>query len=246
MGDVAERNDRAADVEGGTSGFSARVVLGMVLYLALGPLTLFLAAGTWRWPMGWAYVFLVLVLTVGSRVLVWRRSPDLLRERGRIATAQDAAPWDRYLVPAVALVGPTAVTVVAGLHHRFGWPAIVPGAVQGLAGVVLAAGYGLAACAMVANPFFSAVVRIQGERGHAVVASGPYRWVRHPSYLGACVGILMVPLMLDAAWALAPALLTAGATVARTALEDRYLREHLPGYREYARETRFRLLPGVW
>ena len=246
MGKVADRRDALAERPRGAPHATGRASLGALLYLALGPAALFLSAGTWRWTMGWVFVALVLVLTVGSRVFVWRRNPDLLRERGRYGEARDTAPWDRCLMPLVALVGPTAVSIVAGLHHRFDWPGSVPVAVQALAAMALAMAYGLSAWAMVANPFFSAVVRIQGERTHAVVAGGPYRWVRHPAYLGACGGILAAPLMLAAPWALVPALLTVGATVARTALEDRFLCAHLPGYARYARETRYRLLPGVW
>lgn len=225
---------------------SRRAMLGALLYLFLGPLLLFAAAGTVRWPMGWFYVALTLLLAIGSRVVVWRRNPDLLRERGRYASAEGAPGWDRVLSLGVGMVGPIVVGIVAGLHHRFGWPAVVPLGVQVLAAVLLAVNYGLGAWAMVSNPFFSAVVRLQGDRGHAVVAQGPYRWVRHPAYLGACIGILMLPLMLDALWALVPATLTAVAVVVRTALEDRFLRRNLPGYADYAQRTRYRLLPGLW
>jgi protein-S-isoprenylcysteine O-methyltransferase Ste14 len=79
-----------------------------------------------------------------------------------------------------------------------------------------------------------------------VVTAGPYRWIRHPGYAGGVVGHLALPLLLGSAWALIPGALTAGLTVLRTALEDRTLREELPGYAEYARQTRYRLLPGVW
>jgi len=99
---------------------------------------------------------------------------------------------------------------------------------------------------MLANRFFSGVVRIQNERGHSVVSDGPYRWVRHPGYAGGFIGDLALPLLLGSAWAFIPAALTAGAVVLRTALEDRTLQAELPGYREYAQRTRFRLLPGVW
>ena len=99
---------------------------------------------------------------------------------------------------------------------------------------------------MVANRFFSAVVRIQTDRGQTVVTSGPYRLVRHPGYAGGMLAWLAAPLALDSLWALLPAALTALALVIRTILEDRMLHAGLPGYAEYAQRTRARLLPGVW
>jgi len=101
---------------------------------------------------------------------------------------------------------------------------------------------------MVSNAYFSTVVRIQEERGHAVCTSGPgpYRFVRHPGYAGAILQSLATPLLLGSLWALVPGGLAALLVVARTALEDRMLHEELEGYREYAAQVHYRLLPGVW
>jgi protein-S-isoprenylcysteine O-methyltransferase Ste14 len=99
---------------------------------------------------------------------------------------------------------------------------------------------------MVANRFFSAVVRIQRDRGHEVVTTGPYRVLRHPAYAGGLLAYLSFPFMLDALWALLPALGVVAALIARTALEDRALNAELPGYAAYAARTRSRLIPGLW
>jgi protein-S-isoprenylcysteine O-methyltransferase Ste14 len=90
------------------------------------------------------------------------------------------------------------------------------------------------------------VVRIQKEREHSAVTNGPYRLVRHPSYASAIWSYLAFPFMLDALWALIPGVLMMIVLIIRTALEDRTLREELPGYEQYAEKTRYRLLPGVW
>jgi protein-S-isoprenylcysteine O-methyltransferase Ste14 len=90
------------------------------------------------------------------------------------------------------------------------------------------------------------MVRIQTERGHQVVSSGPYRWLRHPGYAGALLTYLATPFFLDSRWALLAALFLTVVLVIRTSLEDRTLQEELTGYREYAGRVRFRLLPGVW
>jgi protein-S-isoprenylcysteine O-methyltransferase Ste14 len=110
----------------------------------------------------------------------------------------------------------------------------------------VALGYGLAVWAMSVNPFFSAVARIQTDRGHTVIAAGPYRSVRHPAYAGGLLSALTLPLMLDAPWALLPGLAMAAALILRTHIEDTALQVGLPGYREYARSNRSRLIPGVW
>jgi protein-S-isoprenylcysteine O-methyltransferase Ste14 len=96
------------------------------------------------------------------------------------------------------------------------------------------------------NKFFSATVRIQKERGHTVVTGGPYQYIRHPGYAGGVMSDLATPVMLGSLWALIPAVLTGCLLVVRTALEDKTLKNELIGYKEYARQVRYRLLPGVW
>jgi len=100
--------------------------------------------------------------------------------------------------------------------------------------------------AMLANRFFSAVVRIQTDRGHTVVTTGPYRFVRHPGYAAGVLGYLAMPLLLNSLWASILALLTIALIIVRTKLEDDTLQAELPGYVDYTQQTRYRLLPGVW
>ena len=100
--------------------------------------------------------------------------------------------------------------------------------------------------AMGVNPFFEKTVRIQTERGHRVIDTGPYAFVRHPGYLGFFGWALATRLLLGSGWAMVPALLTVAGLVVRTALEDRTLQAELAGYAEYAQRVRFRLVPGLW
>ena len=111
---------------------------------------------------------------------------------------------------------------------------------------VILAGYSLASYALIENRFFSALVRIQTDRGHRVVSSGPYRWLRHPGYAGALMSFWATPSWLDSWWAFIPAALVTAVLVIRTRLEDETLRNELDGYDDYARRVRYRLLPGVW
>lgn len=223
-----------------------RAAIRFLLMLLILCGVLFLAAGTLNWPMGWVYVALTLFATLASRLLALRRHPDLLKERASFAEKRNAKPWDAALVQLVAVIGPAITQIVAGLNYRFGWPPAIPLWLALVALVLVIAGWAIGTWAMVTNRFFSAVVRIQTDRGHTVVADGPYRWVRHPAYAGGVIANLAVPLMLGSAWALIPGVLTAGLTVQRTSLEDRTLQAELPGYADYAQRTRYRLLPGVW
>ncbi len=99
---------------------------------------------------------------------------------------------------------------------------------------------------LASNRFFGRFVRIQHDRGHTVATGGPYHYVRHPGYVGVMVFTLAIPLMLGSWWALIPAALVMILLVVRTALEDRMLLEELPGYQDYARRGRYRLLPPIW
>ena len=169
----------------------------------------------------------------------------MFRQRARFTASEGTKSWDRVLFALNGLFGAVAI-IVAGLDHRFGWPPVVPGIGRYLAALVVAGGYGLGVWAMAVNRYFSAVARIQQDRGQVVVTGGPYRIMRHPAYAGALLASLALPFMLDAVWSLVP---TAGMVVAlivRTALEDRMLGEELDGYKTYMQQTRHRLIPGLW
>ena len=111
---------------------------------------------------------------------------------------------------------------------------------------LILAGYAFGTWVLLENRFFSGMVRIQRDRGHQVVSSGPYAWMRHPGYAGAIRTYLATPILLKALWAYVPVALLTAALVARTGLEDRWLQEQLEGYAEYAQRVRYRLLPGIW
>lgn len=223
-----------------------RAAVGFTLYVFLVPVLLFLSAGTTDWPMAWVHVTMLLASTLGSRLMVLRRNPDTLRERARFTSAEGTKAWDRILVPIVALLGPMATMIVAGLDHRWGWSTLIPQVGQYAAALVVAGGYGLSVWAMVENPFFSGVARIQEDRGQETITIGPYRFVRHPSYAGTLLASLALPMMLDAIWALIPATIMVAALILRTRLEDQMLRADLEGYQSYAEQTPSRLIPGVW
>lgn len=118
--------------------------------------------------------------------------------------------------------------------------------VQLTALAIIALGYALITWAVAVNRFFSAAVRIQRDRGHQVITTGPYRWVRHPGYTGDSIAILAAPLALGSLWALVPAGLTTILLIVRTRLEDQTLQAEPAGYKAYTQQTRYRLIPGLW
>ncbi len=205
---------------------------------------LFGGAGTWAWPAAWVYLALLLAGMMAGMVVFAKFQPGLVEERRR--HWRDGKRWDKPLLLIIGVVGPVAIQLVCGLDRRHGWSSPVPVGVQLSAAAAMAVGIAIAAAAMAVNPFFSATVRIQSDRGHTVVATGPYRYVRHPGYAGMLLVTLGGPVLLGTLWGLVPAGLLAAIFMLRTALEDRTLRAELAGYSDYASRVPSRLLPGIW
>ena len=228
------------------NGIGWKQVLKFVVFMLSLPAAMFIAAGRLDWVMGWVYTGMLFAFTIVSRIIVMRKNPELLAERGRSSERVNVKGWDKVLVLLVALVGPLAIFIVTGLDMRFGWSSQVPLALQLAAWLLVALGSLFATWALVANKFFSAVVRIQEDRGHTVITTGPYQIVRHPGYAGGILSTLATPPALGSLWALIPAIVTVFLSIIRTALEDRTLQEELAGYDDYAKVVRYRLVPGIW
>ncbi len=216
----------------------------VVLFLLVQAAVFFLSAGRLDYPPAWIVLGLYGGGIALTAIALARKCPELIVERSRIGPG--AKRWDKWLVAVMGFLGPLGVWLVAGFDVRHAWsPQASP--VAQAAGVLAAAlGYALVTWAMVSNPFFAPVVRIQKERGHKVMSGGPYRFVRHPGYVGMMLFTLAMPAILGTLWAFVPAVLTLLVTVVRTALEDRTLQAELEGYRDYAARVRYRLVPGAW
>jgi protein-S-isoprenylcysteine O-methyltransferase Ste14 len=221
-------------------------VLVQTLVFVVGiPLLPLLISRHWDWFEAWAFATLSILGFVLSRILAARRHPDIIAERAKFMKHENAKAWDKRLVPLMTLAG-TLVLVIAGLDELLGWSPSFGIPLKTLSLGILLAGYALGSYALIENRFFSGMVRIQTDRGHQVVSTGPYRWIRHPGYAGGVLTYLATPLLLDSSWSMGPALLTAILLLIRTHLEDATLQRELQDYREYTRSVRFRILPGVW
>ena len=222
----------------------ARRMAQVGLSILLAGAILLGSSGSLAWGWAWVYLALSVAVVLFNAVTLLPTHRDLVAERA--GAGEGAKTWDKWLGGAATVVSSVFGLLVAGLDARFAWTGALPLRTHliGVGGFV--AGYGLFTWAMAANPFFSTIVRIQRDRGHRVVDAGPYRAVRHPGYVGWIVTALAAPLLLGSAWAVVPAALGSVLMIARTAMEDRTLREELPGYVKYAARVRFRLMPGVW
>ena len=217
----------------------------VAVYLFI-PLVLLMCGGDLGWWQAWVYSLLIVAAGPGGRIWAERRHPGLMAERQDMEKARDAKTWDKVLAPLMALSLSFPLVIVAGLVHRLGWSPAFPSWLIAPGFLLIALGYAFASWALAENRFFSSLVRIQVDRGHVVCDTGPYRLVRHPGYAGNLLALPGIVLALNSMWTLIPAVVALTIAVIRTALEDRTLQEELPGYREYARRVRYRLIPGIY
>jgi len=214
-----------------------------MVFLIILAAALFLSAGRLDWSAGWFFFGIVFLVQILTAVMFIPAHSELLVERAQLGAGAKKLDVLLALLMAYSTV---FSAIIAGLDARYGWSGEISWAVIIAAAAVGMLGTGFTLWAMLANRFFSGVVRIQVERGHAVISNGPYRFVRHPGYVGMLIFTLASPLMLASWWAYVLVGLVTLVTILRTALEDRILQQELSGYAEYARQVRFRLLPGIW
>jgi protein-S-isoprenylcysteine O-methyltransferase Ste14 len=221
-----------------------KIILFLVLIVVV-PMLPLLISWQWDWWQAWAYAAISILGFAISRYLAGRSNPGLLAEREQSFQHQNSEKWDQVLSPALMLMG-MVMPLLAGLERRFSPSGQFGLTITILAMLFMVLGYALGAYALIANRFFSGVVRIQTERGHHVVDRGPYRWMRHPGYSGSLISHPAIPLLLGSWWAFIPAVIAIVIIFIRTSLEDRTLHEKLDGYSEYARRVRYRLIPSIW
>jgi protein-S-isoprenylcysteine O-methyltransferase Ste14 len=202
------------------------------------------AAGNIRWLNAWACIGVAMVHQIVHPIVLMRVNPQVLNERGKLIR-EDTKRFDRVFVVLYVMIA-VATSAVAGLDAgRAGWPAMPPSAMI-LGAAMHLTSTALSTWAMAVNAHFEMTMRIQDDRQHRVCTSGPYRIVRHPGYAAMLIGSIGYPLFLGSWWALIPGAAMIALFVVRTALEDCALQEELPGYKDYAAVTQYRLVPGVW
>lgn len=222
----------------------AKLLLQNTLYLAALGVVLFAAAGTLHWPSAW--VFLIASAILGPACGWWlaRTDPALLAERMRPTFQAGQPAADKVFV--LAFVAATLLWLVAiGLDRR-GRASDVPVVLQALGLAIYLLSTAIIMWVFRSNSFAAPVVKVQAERHHRVVSSGPYAFVRHPMYSAVILFFVDVALLLGSWWGVAIAPVFIALFGIRVPMEERTLREGLPDYADYAARVRYRLVPGLW
>jgi protein-S-isoprenylcysteine O-methyltransferase Ste14 len=222
----------------------AKLLLQNLIWIAVMAVLLLVPAGTLHWPAAWVFLGASAILGLGGGLWLARVDPALLAERMRpmMQKHQPAADKKFMLVFGAAAL---AWFVAIGLDRRW-HVSDMSFALQalGLAMLLLSAGWTM--WVMRENSFAAPVIKLQAERGHRVISTGPYAWVRHPMYSGAVLYFAGVALLLGSWWGVAMAPLFAVLFAVRAGIEERALVAGLPDYADYAARVRYRLVPGLW
>jgi len=224
--------------------FGIRSIIVQSLLIIIGFAILFISAGTLAWINAWIYVALVSIYWVISTALLARVNPEMLNERGSVVK-EGTKGFDKVWVAIYPVLTFGNLVVMGFDAVRFQW-SFMPfwPAILGI--VIILPAFVIVIWAMAVNKFFEWTVRIQDDRQQYVCTSGPYKIMRHPGYAGLIISILAYPLILGSWWGFVLSGTLAIIIVIRTALEDRTLQNEMPGYREYARQTKYRLIPLIW
>jgi protein-S-isoprenylcysteine O-methyltransferase Ste14 len=222
----------------------AKLLLQNLIWIVAMAALLFVSAGTWHWPAAWVLLATSAILGVAGGLWLAKVDPALLAERMRPMMQHDQPAADKKFMLAF---GTTALVwfIAIGLDKRF-HGSDIPVALQALGFVMLLLSTGVIMWVMRENSFAAPVIKLQTERGHHVVSTGPYAWVRHPMYSGTVLFFIGMPLLLGSWWGVAMAPLFFVLFAVRSGIEERTLIAGLPGYADYAARVRYRLLPGLW
>lgn len=220
-----------------------RYIFKTIAYTVLHAVIFFVVAGTLDVPRGWLYYGIYLGTTIINLIIIYKFNMELMNIRGKMQ--EGTKTWDKMIL--ITWIGLLIIfDVIAGLDvGRFGWTFLnFNFAIVGI-GVWIGANI-IMNWAEITNKYFEGTVRIQADREHQVITTGPYKYVRHPGYIGVILAFIAMPLILGSILTFIPVGAICVLFIIRTYLEDKTLREELEGYTEYAQKTRYRLIPGIW
>lgn len=205
---------------------------------------LFIPAGTGKWLNGWLLMGLFLLTVIFELLVLLPQNPSLFAQRAEVQPGTKR--WDAILTSLVVVVFFLLSLIISGFDYRFHWSPRFADWLTILGSAGWVSGSFLTFWSMLTNTHFESTVRIQTDREHKVIDTGPYKIIRHPGYLGGLITYAVTPLILGSVWCIIPSAMSFIGFVIRTAKEDKTLQAELPGYAEYARHTRYRLIPGIW
>jgi protein-S-isoprenylcysteine O-methyltransferase Ste14 len=228
-----------------SSSIIQRMLVQTVIWLTVTGAILFASAGTLDWPQAWILLAAYGGLGLLSGLAISRHDPELLRERMRGPIQKGQKSWDKVLLSIFFALWMTQY-VVCGLDAVRFHLSDVPLWLQVAGALAIALGYYAFHVVIMTNTFAAPVVKIQSERKHQVISTGPYAYVRHPMYAGAVLLILGTPLLLGSWYGLIWAAAMIAILALRAVKEENTLKAELEGYDAYAARVRYRLVPGIW
>jgi protein-S-isoprenylcysteine O-methyltransferase Ste14 len=222
----------------------AKVFIAEVIEYPVIALALFLPAGSFAWVAGW--VWLGVMFGCSTILVFWllEHCPGLLEERmGLFMPGQKA--WDKVFVVLITVLFLVWLILMPLDAVRFGW-SWMPFWLQAFGLLLLLYSFYLFFLVFRENPYLSATVRVQAERGQTVVSTGPYRHVRHPMYSAALLFFIATPLLLSSWYGILVGLLYVPLLGVRAVFEERLLLTQLKGYDDYLSRVKYRFIPGIW
>ncbi|NVM04281.1 MAG: isoprenylcysteine carboxylmethyltransferase family protein [Candidatus Helarchaeota archaeon] len=238
--------NKEIEIKGGLNKNGYKYIASIIIVFFIQGAIFFIAAWRIDIPLAWIFFGINFVYTVVSLIIQAKFNPELVNARGEAKEA--IKTWDKILMPTFIIMCGVIFGVIGLDVGRFQWSNLGIYYIYFMvAGYVLYAIFGiLINWAMLENEYFEESVRIQEDRGHQVVSTGPYKIVRHPGYLATILWAIAVPFILGSFYGLIPAGISIIILVIRTSLEDKTLHEELDGYSEYAKKTKYRLFPLIW
>jgi len=215
-----------------------------IAFFVLFALLLFVPAGNWTWAAAWVFLLAFLAFYAAIEVWLYRHNPGLLMERTNLGSA-DQQGWDKLMFPLLLSATFAWLALMSLDVERWQWSRM-PLWLQGAGLVLLLGSFCMLFLTFRENSYLSAVVRVQSDRGHQVISTGPYHLVRHPMYAGILVFLLGTSLLLGSWLGVLFSAAVMFILARRTILEERTLRQNLTGYTDYMGQVRYRIIPGVW
>lgn len=226
-----------------TNNVKQSAILRMSFSVIITIVLTFVLAGNISYWQGWLFNGIMIIRSLMG-VIIFRNKLDLISER--MSPGPGVKWWDKVFFAFYAPLSIIQWALACLDSGRFLWSPPFPVFVYVFAYLLFVLSMCLILWAMHTNKFFSSVVRVQTDRGQYVITGGPYQYVRHPGYIGALLMLISIPICLGSIWGLLPFALILPIMIIRTYLEDKMLQEELPGYKEFAKKTKYRLLPWVW
>lgn len=217
-----------------------RRITQVIFTFLLQGFLLFTSACTLHWSWAWFLIATEIIILLINFIAL---PMEVIEERGR--AKKNVKQWDKTLM-SISIAPLLGIFILSGLDYRFSWSPNFHYSIHIISLIVLLLASILFTWSMVSNKFFSTMVRIQEERGHTIAAEGPYKYVRHPGYVGYILMVIATPVALGSIYAILMSFLVMIIFITRTVLEDKTLLSELEGYEKYSQKVKYRLIPFIW